>query len=230
MCQAQLVSLPGNVGTVLTSEVALLSRQVVQDLTDEDMVAGTGCRGWRVADLIVHLGADTEALLVALACPIEEPADRDYLSWWRDWPHEGAVSFDSVRASWARTSSYPSGGSIRGRFCDLARASISLLLKGPSGRLSFQGHVSEVADFAAMWTVELALHHLDLGVELADRPGPEEQALDLAVLTLDGLLGEPRPSWWDQLTYLRKGTGRATLTEEERRELGLSATRYPAFG
>ncbi|MHB1445419.1 MAG: maleylpyruvate isomerase N-terminal domain-containing protein [Acidimicrobiales bacterium] len=224
------MSLPGNVGTVLTSEVALLSRQVVQDLTDEDMVAGTGCRGWRVADLIVHLGADTEALLVALACPIEEPADRDYLSWWRDWPHEGAVSFDSVRASWARTSSYPSGGSIRGRFCDLARASISLLLKGPSGRLSFQGHVSEVADFAAMWTVELALHHLDLGVELADRPGPEEQALDLAVLTLDGLLGEPRPSWWDQLTYLRKGTGRATLTEEERRELGLSATRYPAFG
>jgi hypothetical protein len=111
--QAQLVSLPGNVGTILTSELAVLS-QVVQDLTDEDMVAGTGCRGWRVADLVVHLGADTEALLVALACPIEEPADRDYLSWWRDWPHEGAVSFDSVRASWARTSSYPSGGSEQG--------------------------------------------------------------------------------------------------------------------
>ncbi len=61
-----------------------------------------------------------------------------------------------------------------------------------------------------MWAVELAIHHLDLLVGLAEQPAPRPRALELGARTLDGLLGAARRACWDRSTYLRKGTGRTT--------------------
>jgi hypothetical protein len=48
--------------------------------------------------------------------------------------------------------------------------------------------------------------------------------------TLDGLLGEPLPLPWDDVTYARAGTGRTELSEPDRHALGPLAERFPLFG
>ena len=82
-----------------------------------------------------------------------------------------------------------------------------------------------------MWAVEFCVHHLDLLVGVPDRPGPRPAAFQLALSTIDGLLGElQRPASWDELTYLRKATGREPLDDADRDHLGKDVAKYPVFG
>jgi hypothetical protein len=45
-----------------------------------------------------------------------------------------------------------------------------------------------------------------------------------------GLPAGGRPPWWDDVTYLRKGTGRRPLDERDLAFLADRAAGYPAFG
>jgi len=98
--------------------------------------------------------------------------------------------------------------------------------RGASELVATQGHVLRVDDLVATLAVEAAIHHLDLVAHL-DLPGPPEPALDLARITLVGLLQSPPPKKWDASTFVRKTTGRAPLTEDERGMLGEAAARLP---
>jgi hypothetical protein len=42
---------------------------LVDGVTDAELLRPTGCEGWRVADLVVHLRFGAEGLLVGLATP-----------------------------------------------------------------------------------------------------------------------------------------------------------------
>jgi len=76
-----------------------------------------------------------------------------------------------------------------------------------AGNFCSGGHVLDVEDLLATWVVELALHHLDLIVDLPSQSGPSQSG----------------PS--------QSGPSRMTLQEDERRQLGADlAERYPAFG
>jgi hypothetical protein len=99
-----------------------------------------------------------------------------------------------------------------------------------AGRLSVQGHVLVTADLLATFAVEFGLHHLDLLAEHADRPGPVAASVDMAARTLDGLLGADRPSWWDEVTYIKKATGREPLDADDQDRLGGLVSRLPLFG
>jgi Mycothiol maleylpyruvate isomerase N-terminal domain len=59
---------PEGVRALLCAEIDLL-RQVVAGLGDAELIAATGCAGWRAADLVVHLRLGAEAVLVGLASP-----------------------------------------------------------------------------------------------------------------------------------------------------------------
>ena len=85
-----------------------------------------------------------------------------------------------------------------------------------------------VASLLHTAAVEAAIHQLDLAPALDERPHPD--ALSAVRHVLDGLLGTPAPTSWDDARYVLVGTGRAPLTEAERRELGPLADRLPAFG
>jgi hypothetical protein len=50
------------------------------------------------------------------------------------------------------------------------------------------------------------------------------------VLPIDGLLGQPVPTGWDDVGYALKAAGRAQLTAEDRARLGALADRFPLFG
>jgi hypothetical protein len=118
---------------------------------------------------------------------------------------------------------------LRWHFADTARAAAYAARNAPSGRYRFQGHVLTAEDLLGMWTTEFAVHHLDLIAHLPAE-GPTDTAVEITVKTLDGLLtgrGAVRPGGWDDLTYVRKATGRLPLEAKEKATL---AGVIPVFG
>lgn len=212
---------------ILVEEIELL-RQLVVGLSDRQLVLSTRCVGWHVADLVVHLRMSFEAVLMSLTARTLAEPDRDFVSYWRDWPAGDAPGFGDVRFTWASSAAYASSTGLRTHFEDTAQAALGAVRACPEGRVGFQGHVMDTADVLGMWATEFAVHHLDLLSEIDGAPTVD--ALEVAAETLDRLLHARRPAWWDLSTYILKASGRLALLPEERSLLGPTAGRYPAFG
>ena len=58
---------------------------VVSDLAPEEGWQASGCAGWAVLDLTLHLVDDARRGLVALATPAGGPATTDAVAYWRSW-------------------------------------------------------------------------------------------------------------------------------------------------
>ena len=208
---------------------------VVAGLSDADLVAPTRCAGWLAAHLLMHvrLGFAEHATSFAEPAGPDEAADRDFVSYWRDWPPGAAPpAYDRARFYWASGSAYATADGLRRHLADTARQAAGMSRQAPDGLFRIQGHVLAAGDILAMWTVEWVVHQLDLTAYLAgERPGPTDAALELTVRTLDGLTGGgARPPGWDDGGYVLKATGRVPLDENERAFLGERAARFPAFG
>lgn len=229
-------ALPGDVREIAATQAERLA-EVVAGLSDADLVAPTRCAGWLAAHLLAHvrLGLAEQAASFAEPAGTGTVPDRDYVSYWRDWPPSAEpVTYGSVRFHWATGSSYASADSMRWHLADTARQAAGMSRQAPDGLFLFQGHVLASADILAMWTVEWVVHQLDLTAFLpGSRPGPTDRALALTVRTLDGLTGlsaRARPAGWDDVTYVLKATGRVPLDDAERESLGERAGAVPAFG
>ena len=141
----------------------------------------------------VHLGL--QEMLLGIVSPTEDSRHRrrgDVLVAGSAEQRRRASDTDHVRYVRSVTSAYqrPSGGirhlSVTGSA--VMRAATRL----PASDLDFQGHVISTGDFYATWAVELAVHHLDLGLELIMEP-PGRGALDLARQTVEELAGGSFP-------------------------------------
>ncbi|MGH9057614.1 MAG: maleylpyruvate isomerase N-terminal domain-containing protein [Acidimicrobiales bacterium] len=221
--------LPADVGKMVAGELELW-RQIVAGVSDTELVRPSGCAGWSVADLLCHVRADGEALLQSLATSCDDAPDRDYVTYWSDWPASGEPTFADVRWRWATTAAYATATGLRQHFEDVLSAAAAGARKAAPGRTRFQGHVLSTDDLLAMWATELAIHHLDLLVALPDRYLPDARALAVAAQTVDSLLGRGRVAGWEDATYLQKATGRAALEPAEVAALGEHAARLPVFG
>lgn len=206
---------------------------VVTALDDADLQRPTRCRGWLVADLLFHVLCDAQRALVALASPVDGPADVDDVSYWRAFS-PGAEG-GARHAWWARRSAAafdrPSG--VVRIWSDTAPAAArAAAAADPDGFVTTQGHVLRVPDLLATLSTEAVLHHLDLVVELPDAPPPAALPTRVAVATMDGLLSDDavRPAGWDDREYLLKAAGRVPLTDRDRLELGEAAGWFPLIG
>lgn len=186
----------------------------------------SGCRGWTVRDLLLHLLSDAQRALVAFATPATGEPDRDRVSYWRTAPGRDDPDSRGLRA----TRTIASAWGLRplvATYAETARA--VLVVAGrtdPAARLATQGHVLLASELVATLTVEAAIHHLDMVVSL-DRPGPGAAPLAAVRETLDGLLGHPNPVGWDDVAWALAGSGRRALTAAERAALGADADRLP---
>lgn len=224
-----VLELAGGIRPILVAEIERL-RHLVQGLSDQHLVLPTRCTGWHVADLVIHLRMSCEAVLISLSTLTTDAPDRDFVTYWRDWPPGEGPGFGEVRFLWASSAAYSVSSGLKRHFDDTAEAAIGAVRSAPVGRVRFQGHVMDVADLLVMWTTEFAVHHLDLLAQIDNCPGPTDDALEVAAATLDGLIQAPRPTWWDLPTYVLKATGRTALLSNEKSSLGPSATGYPALG
>lgn len=224
--------LPADIRELSAAQVEAMS-DLVAGLSDAELVAPTRCAGWLAAHLLVHVRLGLAEATGSFAVPAgpDEPTDRDFISYWRDWPTAAEpITFGTVRWHWANASAYSVASEFRRHFTDTARAAAGVSRQVPAGRYRFQDHVMAAEDILAMWTVELVVHQLDLIAYLPGRPGPLSEALAVTALTLDGLLGGERPPSWDDVTYVLKGTGRVALDAADRTFLGERAAAFPAFG
>ncbi|MDA8312769.1 MAG: maleylpyruvate isomerase N-terminal domain-containing protein [Actinomycetota bacterium] len=112
---------------------------VVGGLSDAELIRPTGCEGWRVADLVVHVRMGAEGLLAGLASPSEERADRDLVSYWKDWPARAPPGFAEVRSTWAMAAAYSQGKWLLAHFADVVAPPL-----GPLGRLPRAATASRV--------------------------------------------------------------------------------------
>ncbi|GAB2571118.1 maleylpyruvate isomerase N-terminal domain-containing protein [Kribbella endophytica] len=207
--------------------------EVVQGLSDADFARATRCPGMAVGPLLVHLLYDAERALATFATPSVDEPDRDFVSYWKDFPPGDGddTSFVQVVAS---AYERPSVGLV-GHWRELSEAAVraaafGLVEKGK--RVQTQGHVMAAKDFVATLILEATVHHLDLIVELPDAPEPDPEALQVTARTLDGLFGPE--AWdvigWDTTTYVLKATGRLPLDSADREMLGAHAERLPLIG
>jgi Mycothiol maleylpyruvate isomerase N-terminal domain len=186
----------------------------------------TACAGWAVRDLVYHLLGDAQRALVALATPAAGPADRNAVTYWMSSPGAPDAESRGIRASRTMASQWRLDF-LTGTYAETAAAVLTLAGRADSGDLvATQGHVLSVDDLLATLVVEATIHHLDLIVEL-DRDGPRSEPVAVTRATLDTLLGRATPAAWNSEQWVRAATGRAELTDEQRRFLGPDVDRLP---
>ncbi len=214
---------------LLTATYRSLSEQVT-DLRPEEAWQPTGCAGWAVLDLTLHLVDDARRGLVALATPADGPATSDAVAYWRAWQPTGAQDEDVAWRTRVRASVAGGLAELSAVYAELV-AAVTVLAErtAPDDLVGTQGHVLRADDLLSTLAVEAAVHHLDLVAHL-DRPGPAPEALAEVRRVLEGLLDGPLPAGWDDGTAARRGTGRAPLDDADRAALGSSAERFPPFG
>jgi hypothetical protein len=203
---------------------------VLSSLSVEEGFEPTGCAGWTPVDLGFHLLSDARRALVALHTPAEGPADTAAVDYWTAWrpPEPG----DDEELWSTRVAASVHGGlrGIAARYAETSAAAVVAAGRADlEGLVGTQGRVLTVPDFLSTLVVEAAVHHLDLVVRL-DRPGPAVEPLAEVRRVLEGLLGAPLPTSWDDVTAARRGTGREPLTADDRAELGDRASAFPLFG
>ena len=226
--------LPQGIREIAVGQVERLA-DVVAALSDADLVAPTLCSGWLAAHLLAHvrLGFAEHAMSFAEPAGPGDVIDRDYVSYWRDWPPGNRpATYEAVRFDWASGSAYATADGLRRHLADTARQAAGMSRQAPAGVFRLQGHVMDAEEILALWTVEWVIHQLDLTAYLPGaRLAPTDEALALAARTVDELTGSPvRPPAWDPATYVLKGTGRLPLDQAERELLGERAERFPVFG
>jgi Mycothiol maleylpyruvate isomerase N-terminal domain len=214
---------------LLTATYRSLSA-LVGDLRPEEAWQPTGCSGWAVLDLTLHLVDDARRGLVALATPAEPPATSDAVAYWRAWQPTAAQDEDVAWRTRVRASVAGGLAELSAVYAELV-AAVTVLGEriAPDDLVGTQGHVLRADDLLSTLAVEAAVHHLDLVAHL-DRPGPPADGLAEVRRVLEALLGGPLPDGWDDTTAARRGTGREPLTDADRAALGEAAGRFPLFG
>ena len=199
---------------------ALLS--AVEGLEDEAFVAASRCRGWTVGDVLVHVHLGLQECLLGLLDPTDAPPDTDAASYWRaDLPTNDAAADALAGVRFVRLlgAAYRRPSGVVGHLRPTAHGLVRAVRSAPGGALAFQGRVLRTGDFLATWAVEVAVHHLDLTREL-ELPAPAPGALALARQTVEALAGGPLPAAWDDRYAVLLGTGRRSLTDEDRAQVG----------
>jgi uncharacterized protein (TIGR03083 family) len=206
--------------------------ETVQGLSDADFQRETRCPGMPVGPLLVHLLYDAERALIAFASPAVVEPDRDFVTYWKDFPPQPDGDTSFVRGIAA---SYRKPGQLVQHWREVSEAAVrasALGLATKGHRIETQGHVLRAVDFVATLVLEATVHHLDLTVGLPDAPEPDPEGLQVTARTLDGLFGPD--AWdvigWDTTTYVLKATGRVPLDEDDLEMLGPHASRLPLLG
>ena len=208
-------------------ELALLL-EIAGGLSERDLLAASRCRGWTVADVLTHVHLGLQEMLLGMVSPTESAPTVDAATYWSQAPasnDDDASDTDHVQYVRLVTSAYrrPSGG-IR-HLTETGSTVMRAATRLPASDLDFQGHVISTGDFYATWAVELAVHHLDLGLELIMEP-PVTAAVDLAGQTVEELAGGPFPTDLARTDVILIGTGRLAAPPHA----GLVGLTIPAFG
>ncbi|MGW4941001.1 maleylpyruvate isomerase N-terminal domain-containing protein [Actinoplanes sp. NPDC004185] len=220
---------PAALAEALTAAYADVTA-VVRDLDDFDLLLPSGCRGWTICDLLLHLSLDPQRALVAFATPADGPPDTDFVTYFRSFPGAGETGA-IAHAQWVRrtAAAFTRPHGVVERWTEtVAAAGYAARHADPASLIRTQNLVLPVPDFIATLITEAVIHHLDLIVSLPDAPDPAPEAVAIALSTVDGLAGgDGLPEFWSEPEALLKCSGREELSTDDREALGDRAELFP---
>lgn len=175
--------------------------EAASGLDDLALLDPSLCRGWSRLDLVVHVRLGLEEMAAGLGVRADDAPDHDDVTYWSSFaadeqdPVPGLMWLRRTASAYAR----PTGATAHLR--DAAeRACAASALQDPRP-VRFQGKVLSVTDFLRTWSVELALHLVQLDV------GVVPSAAGLARRTLEALTGAPLPVRLTDHSALRVALG-----------------------
>ncbi|MBA3551800.1 MAG: maleylpyruvate isomerase N-terminal domain-containing protein [Actinobacteria bacterium] len=215
----------------LRAECEGVSRTVAT-LSEAAFALPTRCPAWNVKELLGHMLRDVDRINTALASPRPATADCDSVQYWRRYDPSPA-SPDSIGVAERGkevAAAYATGGDLVRAWNDLWQAALrSAETAEPDRVVRTWGPALTLDELVRTRVVEITVHGMDLAEALGRGPWSTDGGRAITVGILNRLLDATPPSFltWDEITFIEKGTGRRTLTEKERRDLGTAADRFP---
>ena len=202
-------------------------------LDDRAMLAGSGCFGWNVGDVLTHVHLGLQEMLLALGMYTDEEPDTDAATYWRAFPPNHGVigddQLDDIQFVRRANAAYRRPADLLRHFSITANGLLDRVPTLPEVAMPFQDKVLASGDFLAIWVVELVIHHLDLQAEVT-LPDPDPGALELTRRTIEALVGEPLPAGVPDRTVVLIGAGREPLSEAHSHAVTKLAARLPVLG
>lgn len=205
--------------------------RAVEGLSDDDFLAATRCRGWCVADLVVHVHLGLQEMLLGFLTPTKALPDTDSATYWTGsapGQDDEAGPLGQVRFVRLLAAAYSRPSGLVAHLRPTVAAVVLATTELAPGSVASQGRVLRTGDFLAIWAAELAIHQLDLGRELDISP-PAPSAAAMARQTVEALAGGAFGVGWSDAEVILVGTGRIMPTASQRAALGSMVDRLPVL-
>ncbi|MFC0002988.1 maleylpyruvate isomerase N-terminal domain-containing protein [Micromonospora siamensis] len=190
---------------------------VLGELTAADLDRPTPCPPWKVRDLVAHVRTGAGRLAGMLAEPAPPAAEVDAVTYFGAAKFTPEVDRDRVESARRDGAALPGVPATVADFARAWRATDEAVAAVPPGRVvrTRHGEPMTVTEFLRTRVVELAVHGLDLADALDRVPWLTPAAARVTAAVLTGGRLVPDALAWDDVTLLRKVTGRAPLTGDE---------------
>ncbi|MFF0123399.1 maleylpyruvate isomerase N-terminal domain-containing protein [Micromonospora arida] len=205
--------------------------EILAELVDADLDRPTDCPPWTVRELIAHIRTGVGRLADMLAAPAPPRPEVDAAGYFGRAKFTAQV--DADRIAGGRQDALQVGRAALATELDRAwRTTDVAVAAAPTDRVvrTRHGDAMLLTEFLRTRVVEVGVHGLDLAAALGRPPWLTPQASAVIADLLTG--GKPTPAGlrWDELTLIRKTTGRAALTAPEQAAIAAAGFRWLAFG
>ncbi len=191
--------------------------------------APTRCPAWDVRGLIGHMLRDVHRLLDLLQEPALGPPDTDSAVYFGSYD-SAAEAPDIAERSIEMAARYATDDDLVEGFATTWRRAVKTAADAGHDRLVHVfSHTMVLPDYLETRVVEMTIHGLDLAAALHTERWMSVEGAAITRDVMSRMLGSAPPDGWDDVTFFEKGTGRAPLTDDDRRALGPTASRFPLF-
>ena len=203
---------------------------LVGTLSESDFGRATRCPGWSVAELVAHCEGILVRLVGENSEQVEGMAEIDRVGYYRydpDGPREGEppdkTFSEVIRERVIGEVGGRSASQLTSALQEAAEGALLGIATIPADRvIKRSGHPKMTfGEFVVSRNLEFGVHTMDIAHAVGRAETLDPAAAQIITGILDGLLGQPLPSelGWDSVEYTLSGTGRRSLTKEDRRRL-----------
>lgn len=175
-------------------------------LDDLGLLGASRCHGWSRLEVVTHVRMGLQEMALGISAATEDGADHDAAAYWAAHPDDR--DDDPVaHILWLRrvAGAYRRPASALAHLQDVANGVVRAVKAMPERTVAFQGKRLRSGDLLGTWVVELAVHQLDLHLDLA--PG-RPSGLGWTRLTLEAIADAVLPADLDDRTAVLAGLGR----------------------
>lgn len=224
----------GEVMTAFSTEAERLSAEML-GLGDEAWSRPTVCEPWTVRELLGHVTVVIGWLPGMLEGDTPAQATVSAVGYYRrDSRFSPETNSRRIDLAGERAARVVDAKDLAGEFDDAWRTAARLCAREPDDRVVRTRHDDPMllTDFLVTRAVEVAVHGLDLAAAAGRRPWLSESAGHLLAQLLLGPRGLNGVDalGWDQVTFLRKATGREPLTDAETAEVERAGIHWLSLG